>query len=164
MILLDDYTLTNAEVALRARVDRGLPRRVRYELVSLGAIPPSRIVAKRGPAFKPLPRPPWALTMGSCAGHERPGLWTSDVPAERAEAIEVCSGCPVQQACLGWSLSLPSRDTAIYAGTTATQRARLRYLRAGQPEPGWMSAASRHARRDARRAAARAAREAGGAA
>jgi hypothetical protein len=85
-ILLDDYTLTNAEVALRARVDRDLPRRVRYELVCAGAIPPSRVVEKRGPVFRPLPRPSWALTMGSCAGHPEPDLWHSDLPAERERA------------------------------------------------------------------------------
>jgi hypothetical protein len=164
LILLDDYTLTNAEVALRARVDRALVKRVRYQLVSVGALPPSRVVEKRGPVFKDLPRPPWMLTQGSCvAGGHDPDLWHSDVPAERERAKAICRGCPVIEPCTTWSLSLPSRDLAIYGGLSAADRERERAVRAGLPPPASLTAKARHAVRDRKRAERRA-REAGGAA
>jgi Transcription factor WhiB len=156
-ILLDDYTLTNAEVALRARVDRGLVKRVRYQLVSMGALPPSRVVQGRFPSLAAMPRPPRVLMQGACVGHPEPGLWTSDVPADRERAIGVCRGCHVIGACLAWSLSLPTRDHAIYAGLTARQRSRERYRRAGLPLPAHLTPEHDRARRAARRQAREAA-------
>jgi hypothetical protein len=160
LILLDDYTLANAEVALRARVSRDLVKRVRYHLVSAGAIPPSRVSAGRFPSLAAMPRPPRVLAEGACVGHPDAGAFTSDDPQDRERAVAICHGCHVITSCLTWSLSLPTRDTAIYAGLTARQRARERYQRAGLPLPAYLT--PEHDR--ARRRAARRAREAGGAA
>jgi Transcription factor WhiB len=132
----------------------------RYQLVNVGVIPPSRLTEKRLPEFKPLPRQPPELAEGRCVGHEQAGWWTSDDPHEQAMAIGVCRGCHVIESCLRWSLSLPLRDTAIYGGVTSTERRRLRYLRAGEPVPAYMSARARHAVRDRKRAEARAERAA----
>jgi hypothetical protein len=72
----------------------------------------------------------------------------------------ICRTCIVQASCLEWSLSLPERDRAIYAGLGAPGRARLRLQRAGKPVPFSMTTQGKNAARAARRAAAREAAEA----
>jgi hypothetical protein len=150
-VLLDDYTLTNAEVALRARSTPRQVAVVRYALVSAGLIPPSRHVTPPPPRFKPLPHSPPDLTLGACVGHPRPDIWTDpQTPEDLALARHICRwACPVTALCLEWSLSLPGRDGAIYAATTATRREAIRAQRAGRP------ARLHNAARTARRAAAR---------
>lgn len=168
-VLLDDYTLTNAEVALRARSTRAQVKAARYQLVCAGLIPPSRVTAPQPPRFRDLPRSPPELAQGACVGHPDADAWTSSDPARREFASSICRwACPVQELCVEWSLSLPVRDSAVYGGTSARDRARLRAQRAGRPVPLRLTRAGHNAQSAAshrrRRAAARedAAREAAG--
>jgi hypothetical protein len=162
LVLLDDATLTNAEVALRARCKPSQAARVRQCLVELGVIMPSRVLPPRAPGPRAMPRMPW-LAGAACIGH--PGRWwTSPDPADRAKAIEACASCPVREPCLDWAVSaLPQDDTAIYGGLTASQRLLLRYQREGRPIPYSMTDAGKNAARQRRRAEA-ARRAEGGAA
>jgi len=84
----------------------------------------------------PRTRQPEALTRGSCRSHPYP-LWTSDGQAQREAARRICARCPVQPACLTYSLTLPATDSAIWAGLDARERAALRRSRrtrqAGSP-------------------------------
>ena len=168
-VLLDDYTLTNAEVALQARATTAQVKAARYQLVCAGLIPPSRVMPSQPPRFKALPAAPPALMQGACVGHKDADAWTSSDPARREFAKSVCRwACHVQELCIEWSLSLPARDSAVYGGTSAKDRERLRAQRAGRPVPlrltraGHNAAAAASHRR--RRAAARedAARKAAG--
>ncbi len=168
-VLLDDYTLTNGEVALRARSTRAQVKAARYQLVCAGLIPPSRVTAPQPPRFKALPAAPPELAQGACVGHKDADAWTSSDPARREFARNICRwACHVQELCIEWSLSLPARDSAVYGGTGPLDRERLRAQRAGKPVPLWATTAARNAAKAAshRRCRAGAARKdaAGGAA
>jgi hypothetical protein len=155
-VLLDDHTLANGEVALMARATAAQVKAARYQLVCAGLIPPSRITAPPPPRFKDLPRSPPELAEGTCVGHPDADAWTSGDPLKREFAKTVCKfACHVQAICIEWSLSLPERDRAIYGGTTAEDRLRLRASRAGRPVPLRLDPARRAASRARRRAAER---------
>jgi hypothetical protein len=160
-ILLDDHTLSNAEVSLRARAPRDQVTHVRYRLVSAGMIPPSRVVPQPPPRFKPLPRQPRELMQGACVGHPRADAWLAGASDyDREMAKNTCLfACPVTEACVEWALSLPTHDQAIYGGTTADDRDRIRASRAGPPVPARLDPALRRAARARRRAAARQAQD-----
>lgn len=125
--LLDDATRSNPEIASALGITTDQVGDVRRRLVDLGVLAPQRVPRPSLPQHVPMPRSPRILTEGHCAGHEHPGWWTSDDPAERELATQVCQSCHVSAQCLDWALrSVPIADTAIYAGTTASQRRRLR--------------------------------------
>ena len=157
MGLLDDWTGSNREIALAMRTTPAIVKAARYQLVSLGVIPPSRYTRPPPPRFKELPRAPAELAQGACVGHPHPEWWADPAtPEDRAAAKHICRfACHVQEACVEFSLSLPERDTAIWGGTTAADRVRLRAVRAGRPAPVYLTAQRRNAARARRRAAAR---------
>ena len=158
MILCDDWTLSNAEVSLRARSTPRQASAVRYELVCAGAIPPSRDVQQRKfPRHRALPHAPQALTQGACVGHPHPEWWTDPAtPDDREMAKNICRwACGVTGLCVTWSLSLPVDDLAIYGATSADDRKRLRAVRDGKPTPLHLTQERRNAARNRRRAAAR---------
>jgi hypothetical protein len=125
--LLDDATRSNVEIAAALGITPDQVGGVRRSLVDLGAILPQRVSRPSFPQHVPMPRSPHILQQGHCVGHPHPGWWTSDDPAERELAIQVCQSCHVAAPCLDWALhAVPSQDTAIYGGTTASQRRRLR--------------------------------------
>jgi transcription factor WhiB len=153
LVLLDDHTLGNREVAVLANATAAQVERVRRSMIDVGLLMPRRVVAAHLRGFKELPRSPRILAEGLCVGHAQPDYWTSDDWHERQVAISVCQSCHVLDACREWSLSLPAKDQAIYAGLTSLGRARLRRQRAGLPEPA--NLVNANARRAARRAAQR---------
>jgi hypothetical protein len=167
MLLLDDSSLSNREVALMARITIAQVERVRRSMIDVGLLMPRRVVPTHA-RFKQLPRSPRVLAEGLCVGHPNADAWTSDDWHERQLAIEVCRSCHVINARREFSLTLPAKDKAIWAGMTASQRDRLRRRREGRPEPGWVTDPNfyrrrRQARQRARerdRPAAAAAREA----
>jgi hypothetical protein len=127
MALLDDPGRSNAEIALAVRVKAGTVASVRRSLESLGVIAVTTVARRNPPEYVPTARQPRVLMQGACVGHSQPGLWTSDDAGERNLAVTVCTACHVQSDCLAWALAnLPAHDSAIWAGTTATQRTRLR--------------------------------------
>lgn len=80
----------------------------------------------RHAALPVLPRQPEALRDGACTTHPEPGIWASNHPTERAEAIATCRTCPARAPCLAWALTLPPGDNhLIWAGLSPRQRARL---------------------------------------
>jgi hypothetical protein len=162
LVLLDDHTLSNAEVALRARATRQLAASVRRRLISLGVLAPQRAAApSRFPRYKALPRSPRQLTEGACVGHPSADAWTSADPGDRAFARNVCwFACHLTEQCFTWSLSLPADDLAIYGAGTAADRERARRQLAGKPVPLRSTTAGKNAARGRRRAAARSARQA----
>jgi hypothetical protein len=127
LILLDDHTLSNAEVARLADATTAQVQNVRYSLTNHGLLPVQRVVSARFPQHAPLPRSPRILAEGACVG-VIPSPWTSDDPQARAHAQIVCiTQCHVIDACLSWALrAVPVGDTAIYGGTTASERRKLR--------------------------------------
>jgi hypothetical protein len=127
LILLDDHTLSNREAARLADATPEQVQNVRYALTSHGLIPVQRVVTARFPQHAPLPRSPRILGEGACVGII-PSPWTSDDPQDRAHAQIVCiTQCHVASACLAWALrAVPVSDTAIYGGTTASERRALR--------------------------------------
>jgi Transcription factor WhiB len=138
--LLDDHTLTNAEVALRARAAPAQVASVRRALASYGVIPPASPPRRSFPAHVPLPRSPRVLAEGACVGVV-PSPWTSDDPADRTRARLTCiTGCHVAAACLSWALrAVPASDSAIYAGTGPSERRQLRAA-AGLQRPNAVTA------------------------
>lgn len=68
----------------------------------------------------------------ACLGHDNPDLWHPDSgdPADAAEAIGICMGCPVVSACLNAALAeeggrgMASRH-GIRGGLTDRQRHRM---------------------------------------
>ena len=74
-------------------------------------------------------RQPAELARGLCVTHPNRDWWSSDGPDQREAACHVCARCPVRGPCFEYSLTLPASDRAIYAGTTAAERARLRRAR-----------------------------------
>jgi hypothetical protein len=130
LIFADDSSLTNREVAALAHATLAQAADVRRRLEDRGVLPPQRISPRRFPQHAPLPRSPRILAQGSCVG-VLPSPWTSDDPQDRAHAQIVCTvDCPVASACLSWALrAVPVSDTAIYGGTTASERRALRKQR-----------------------------------
>jgi hypothetical protein len=159
LVLMDDSSLSNAEVAVLASATLAQVERARRSMIDVGLLLPRRVVATHFRGLKELPRSPRVLAEGLCVGHAQRDYWTSDDWHERQVAISVCQSCHVIDACREWSLALPAKDTAIYAGLTSLGRARLRRQRAGLSEPAYLLDAN--ARRAERRAAA--ARQAGAA-
>ena len=161
--LLDDHTRSNKAIALAVRSTPQIVAAARRQLTGLGVLPASPYPRRRFPALKAMPRPPWELTTGSCVGHPHPELWTDPAtPADRELARQICAfACPVLVTCREWALaSLPAGDLAIYGGTTAGDRERIRAQRAGRPIPLRLTSEGKNAARDRRRrAAAAAARE-----
>jgi hypothetical protein len=152
IILLDDPTFTNAEVALRARCTVAQASRVRKQLTGYGVLPASQWPRPAFPHYRGIGHQPRALQLGSCVGHGQPELWTDpQTPAQRATAARICASCPVLTACREWSLGLPQADLALWGGWTASDRERERIRRAGLPLPAHMTAAAKNAARQRRR-------------
>src|SRR2546430_1372992 len=125
--LCDDATRSNAEIALAIGASVDQVGDVRRALAALGVVEPLREPRRAFPQHVPLPRAPRSLQEGSCVGHPNARWWVSDDPAERELARRICDGCHVKAACRDWALrAVPASDTAIYAGTTAAARRRLR--------------------------------------
>ena len=152
--LLDDATRSNTEIAVACRSTRQQVAAVRRQLCDLGVLVPPGPRPAPFPAFKALPRPPSSLMQGACVGHAEPDLWTSLNNLDRERAKAICAGCHVAQACLEWSLSLPESDLALYAGTTSSERFRIRARRRPGPMPRHATTAGKNAARTRRRAAA----------
>jgi WhiB family redox-sensing transcriptional regulator len=152
IVLLDDPTFTDAEVALRARCTRGQAARVRKQLTGYGILPASNWPRPAFPHFRGIGHQPRALRLGSCVGHGRPELWTGPAtPADCELARRICGGCPVLDTCREWSLGLPQDDLALWGGWTASDRNRERLRRRGQPIPAHMTSAGKNAARQRRR-------------
>ena len=128
LALCDDSGRSDREIAIAVRVTVRTVQRTRRSLEDVGAIAVTRTPRRRFPEYVPRPHQPAELQQGACVGHPRADAWTSSDAEDRAFAAHLCrDACPVQQACLTWALTAaPSHDGAIYAGTTATQRTRLR--------------------------------------
>jgi hypothetical protein len=152
--LLDDATRSNAEIAVACRSTRQQVAAVRRGLYDLGVLIPPGPKPQRFPAFKALPRPPASLMQGACVGHAEPDLWTSANLRDREEAKAVCAGCHVAPQCLEWALTLPESDLAMYAGTTSSERFRIRARRRPGSMPYRATTAGKNAARQRRRAAA----------
>jgi hypothetical protein len=152
--LLDDPTRSNAEIAVACRSTRQQVAAVRRQLCDLGVLIPPGPRPARFPAFKALPQPPASLMQGACVGHAEPDLWTSTNLRDREEAKAVCAGCHVAAACLEWALALPESDLGLYAGTTSSERFRIRARRRPGPMPRHATTAGKNAARQRRRAAA----------
>jgi hypothetical protein len=135
--LLDDPSRSNAEIAISIRVRPQTVQGVRRSLEDLGVIAVSRVARRNPPEHVPTARQPRVLMQGTCVGHAQPGLWTSDDAGERNVAVTICTACHVQRECLAWALAnLPAHDQAIWAGTNASQRTRMRRERGlGVPGP-----------------------------
>jgi hypothetical protein len=155
--LVDDATRSNREIAIAVRCQPVVVARCRSQLTDLGVLPPGPYERRGFPVLKALPRPPRILQEGACVGRD-PAPWTEPDHPDREEARSVCrTACHVAEACLSWSLSLPQSDRGIYAGTTSTERERLKREHDGQPVPVWLTSAAKNAARDHRRRAAAAA-------
>jgi WhiB family redox-sensing transcriptional regulator len=80
----------------------------------------------------------WRLR-GACRD-EDPDLFfpsTRSGPARFAEARKVCNRCTVQVECLASALRVPeSQDFGVSAGTTPSQRVRIRRIRNAHRVPG----------------------------
>jgi DNA-binding transcriptional MocR family regulator len=118
--LLADSTRPDAEIASLIGGSRGTVARARQLLAAAGLIS-GRAGRTPVPATPQLPARP-ELDGALCATVADPGLWTSPRQADRAAAIRVCERCPVLDACRAWSMSLPTTDSAIYAGMNASER------------------------------------------
>jgi Transcription factor WhiB len=127
LVLLDDASLSNAEVARLADAKPAQAGDVRRRLTGLGVLAPQRVVTARFPQHAPLPRSPRILAEGACVG-VMPSPWVSDDPAQRTHARVICiTQCHVAGACLAWALrAVPVDDSAIYAGTGPSERRALR--------------------------------------
>jgi Transcription factor WhiB len=127
LVLLDDATLPNREVAVLASATPAQAADVRRRLVGLGVLAPQRVITRRFPQHVPLPLSPRILAEGACVG-VIPSPWTSDDPRERTHARLICiTQCHVAPACLSWALrAVPVDDSAIYAGTGPSERRALR--------------------------------------
>jgi hypothetical protein len=155
-LLADDPSLSNAQVSLMSGgLTRDQVKRIRYQMVCTGTIPPSRDTVPQPVRFREIPPAPPELMQGSCVGHPDADAWTSGDPARREFARSVCSGCHVQALCLTWSLSLPTSTAGIFGGTSRDDRKRLRAARAGKPVPLWLTADGKNAAQQRRRAARR---------
>jgi Transcription factor WhiB len=163
--LLDDPSASNREIALRARSTPAQVRAVRKALTGLGVLPATPYPQRSYPRFRPLPRPPRELMEGACVGHPNADAWQPGASHyDREMAKNICRfSCHVAELCAEWSLSLPVRDLAIYAGMTASERERVRARRRPGPMPLRLTSAGQNVARNRRRAAARAAREDGAA-
>lgn len=53
-----------------------------------------------------------------------------------AEALDICSSCPVNVDCLSASLAMPGATTGIFGGAGDSARRRLRRLYQSSPHPG----------------------------
>ena len=127
LALLDDATRSNNEIALSVRVKAQTVASVRRSLESLGVIAVTTVARRNPPEYVPTARQPRSLMQGACVGHAQPGLWCSEDAGERNVAVTICTACHVQRECLSWALvNLPVHDQAIWAGTNASQRTRLR--------------------------------------
>jgi hypothetical protein len=127
LVLLDDASLSNREVAALARATTAQAADVRRRLTGLGVLAPQRVVTARFPQHVPLPRSPRILAEGACVG-VIPSPWVSDDPGDRTRARLICiTECHVASACLSWALrAVPADDSAIYAGTGPSERRALR--------------------------------------
>jgi hypothetical protein len=105
LVLLDDSTFTDAEVALRVRAPGRRRTGVRRQLEGLGVLPASRWPEPAFPALRGH-RPP---APGPCSSGP-----ASATPAGREVAKRICGGCPVLAACREWSLGLPQEDPAVW--------------------------------------------------
>jgi hypothetical protein len=152
--LLDDWTRSNAEIAIAVRSTPQIVKNARAELTSYGLLPPSPYPQRHFPRHKALPPPPRVLQQGACVGVD-PSPWTDPAtPSEKILAACICGGCHVLLICREWSLSLPEADLATWGGWGASDRARERLRRAGRPLPIGMTSQGKNAARDARRRAA----------
>ncbi len=68
---------------------------------------------------------PVELEKGNCVGSAEPDLWHSDNTKDRALAKQICSSCPVREACLKFALE-NNIEYGIYGGETARARVALR--------------------------------------
>ena len=153
--LADDPSRTDREIALAVRSTPAIVASARRELTAAGVLPAAPFPQRHPPRFKDLPCQPPELARGTCAGHPDADCWTSSDPERREFARNVCRfACPVTVACFEWSLSLPESDTAIWGGTTASDRIRIRAQRAGRPIPFSRTTAGKNSARVRRRAAA----------
>lgn len=81
------------------------------------------------PQIQPLPPMPEEIRLGGlCTQPDlRPAhryVWTSDREEDREIARRYCRACSVRMICMGWSLSLPVTDNAIWGGMSQTERLR----------------------------------------
>jgi len=65
---------------------------------------------------------PWAA-FASCRGSD-PDLFFPGGDGNPSEAIRICSGCPVREACLEWALETRVRY-GIWGGRTERERRRM---------------------------------------
>jgi transcription factor WhiB len=138
--LIDDATRSNTEIALAARSTPDQAASVRRALEARAVIPPHRAPPPaRFPEHVPFPRSPRVLQEGLCvaAGHPPPDAWAEPRHPDRELARMLCrEACHVQAICLEWALAaVPHSDTAVYAGTTRSQRAVLRRQRGYPASP-----------------------------
>lgn len=143
--LLADPARSNPIVADAARVHLHTVARVRARLESLGEIPVvTRHERRRRPGsgagdqreprgvadsdltrYPELPPQPPSMALGLCVtGHHDPDLWHPQRGGDDRgqQAIALCLQCPALADCAAWSLSLTSKDRAIYGAMTATER------------------------------------------
>lgn len=76
-----------------------------------------------------LATPPW-MQEASCLGSS-PDLWFPSHDRIPQEAKAICAACPVRSDCLEYALA-DRRLSGIWAGTSASDRRRLRLRRTGQ--------------------------------
>jgi hypothetical protein len=117
----------SAKCRRRASEQRADTRR-KARLAGAAPEPEDPGAGRRWPTWSLLPKPPdWSRGLCTAVTETSRGLWTSELPSERAAAVRICRRCPVQAECAEWSMSLPSRhDQAIYGGLTPDQRRRKR--------------------------------------
>jgi hypothetical protein len=90
-------------------------------------------VMNRVPSFSPHPpavRPaldpsktPWR-ELALCLGHD-PDLWFPQESDGGANAVRICSACPVRLDCLGWAIAHNERN-GIWGGMSARKRQTMR--------------------------------------
>ncbi len=81
----------------------------------------------RLPSVGSLPHPAW-MDDAACREFD-PEMFFPEKgeAAAAADAVQVCGGCPVQDQCLQFALTLPgTQDYGVWGGTTARQRDRIR--------------------------------------
>jgi WhiB family transcriptional regulator, redox-sensing transcriptional regulator len=66
----------------------------------------------------------WWGQWASCLGHD-PEMWYPTDVRGGAEAVAICTECPVQLDCLGWALEHNER-VGIWGGVSAKRRQRIR--------------------------------------
>lgn len=73
----------------------------------------------------------------NCAGYDVDEFFP-DAESKAGRATEVCRGCPVLDACLGYALARPEKY-GVWGGTTAEERERRRQRRdrTGDQRPAW---------------------------